>query len=137
MTLRLTIENVPSLSSGDPVVKELDGHGLVIGRAGHVDWTLPDPQALISSVHCEIDFNDGGYWLTDRSTNGTFVNGTSERLTAHSTRHLVDWKSLAWCYTNPSPQRLVCFWGLMSFPPAKADRTIQSSTGLKVGAAGK
>ena len=82
MTLRLTIENVPSLSSGDPVVKELDGHGLVIGRAGHVDWTLPDPQALISSVHCEIDFNDGGYWLTDRSTNGTFVNGTSERLTA-------------------------------------------------------
>ena len=82
MTLRLTIENVPSLSSGDPVVKELDGHGLVIGRAGHVDWTLPDPQAMISSVHCEIDFNDGGYWLTDRSTNGTFINGSGERLSA-------------------------------------------------------
>jgi type VI secretion system FHA domain protein len=82
LTLRLTIENVPSLSSGDPVVKELDGHGLVIGRAGHVDWTLPDPQALISSVHCEIDFNNGGYWLTDRSTNGTFINGAAERLTA-------------------------------------------------------
>lgn len=82
MTLRLTIENVPSLSSGDPVVKELDGHGLVIGRAGHVDWTLPDPQALISSVHCEIDFNDGGYWLTDRSTNGTFVNGAPDRVSA-------------------------------------------------------
>lgn len=82
MTLRLTIENVPSLSSGDPVVKELDGHGLVIGRAGHVDWTLPDPQALISSVHCEIDFNNGTYWLTDRSTNGTFINGSGERLSA-------------------------------------------------------
>jgi len=82
LTLRLTIENVPSLSSGDPVVKELDGHGLVIGRAGHVDWTLPDPQAMISSVHCEIDFNDGAYWLTDRSTNGTFINGSGERLSA-------------------------------------------------------
>jgi type VI secretion system FHA domain protein len=82
LTLRLTIENVPSLSSGDPVVKELDGHGLVIGRAGHVDWTLPDPQAMISSVHCEIDFNDGSYWLTDRSTNGTFINGSGERLSA-------------------------------------------------------
>ena len=80
MSLRLTIENVPSLTSGDPVVKELDGHGLVIGRAGHVDWTLPDPQALISSVHCEVDFNNGGYWLTDRSTNGTFVNGAADRL---------------------------------------------------------
>jgi type VI secretion system FHA domain protein len=82
LTLRLTIENVPSLASGDPVVKELDGHGLVIGRAGHVDWTLPDPQALISSVHCEVDFSNGAYWLTDRSTNGTFVNGAAERLTA-------------------------------------------------------
>jgi type VI secretion system protein len=82
LSLRLTIENVPSLTSGDPVVKELDGHGLVIGRAGHVDWTLPDPQALISSVHCEIDFNNGGYWLTDRSTNGTYVNGTAERMAA-------------------------------------------------------
>ena len=82
LSVRLTIENVASLTSGDPVVKELDGHGLVIGRAGHVDWTLPDPQALISSVHCEIDFNEGAYWLTDRSTNGTFVNGGGERLQA-------------------------------------------------------
>ncbi|MBC7504702.1 MAG: type VI secretion system-associated FHA domain protein TagH [Sandarakinorhabdus sp.] len=80
MSLRLTIENVPSLTSGDPVVKVLDGHGLVIGRAGHVDWTLPDPQAMISSVHCEVDYNDGGYWLTDRSTNGTYVNGAADRL---------------------------------------------------------
>ena len=79
MSLRLTIENVPSLTSGDPVIKELDGHGLVIGRAGHVDWTLPDPQAMISSVHAEIDYADGVYWLTDRSTNGTYVNGGNER----------------------------------------------------------
>lgn len=82
MSVRLTIENVASLTSGDPVVKELDGHGLVIGRAGHVDWTLPDPQAMISSVHCEIDFIDGIYWLTDRSTNGTYVNGAGDRLGA-------------------------------------------------------
>jgi type VI secretion system FHA domain protein len=82
LTLRLTIENVPSLTSGDPVVKDLDGHGLVIGRAGHVDWTLPDPQAMISSVHCEIDYRDGVYWLTDCSTNGTYLNGAAERLPA-------------------------------------------------------
>ncbi len=81
MTLRLTIENVATLTSGDPVEMMLDEHGLVIGRAAHADWTLPDPRNHISSLHAEIDFSDGRYVLTDRSTNGVFVNGGA-RLTA-------------------------------------------------------
>jgi len=81
MTLRLTIENVASLTSGDPTDMVLDEHGLVIGRAAHADWTLPDTRNHISSLHAEIDFADGRYVLTDRSTNGVFVNGAT-RLTA-------------------------------------------------------
>lgn len=81
MTLRLTIENVASLTSGDPTEMVLDEHGLVIGRAAHADWTLPDTRNHISSLHAEIDFADGRYVLTDRSTNGVFINGGS-RLTA-------------------------------------------------------
>ena len=81
MMLRLTIENVPSLTSGDPVEVSLAEHGLVIGRAAHADWTLPDPNNHVSSIHCEVDFRDGRYFLTDRSTNGTFINGAGERLT--------------------------------------------------------
>ncbi|UAJ09823.1 type VI secretion system-associated FHA domain protein TagH [Glacieibacterium megasporae] len=81
MTLRLTIENVASLTSGDPTAMVLDEHGLVIGRAAHADWTLPDTRNHISSLHAEIDYADGRYILTDRSTNGVFVNGGS-RLTA-------------------------------------------------------
>ncbi len=81
MSLRLRIENVPSLTSGDPIEVVLEQHGLVIGRAAHADWTLPDPRNHVSSVHCEIDYRDGGYFLTDRSTNGTFVNGGTERPT--------------------------------------------------------
>lgn len=80
MMLRLSIENVPSLASGDPIEVSLAEHGLVIGRAAHADWTLPDPANHVSSVHCEVDFRDGRYFLTDRSTNGTFINGAGERL---------------------------------------------------------
>jgi type VI secretion system FHA domain protein len=52
----------------------------VIGRAAHADWTLSDPNNHVSSIHCEVDYRDGRYFLTDRSTNGTFINGAAERL---------------------------------------------------------
>ena len=84
MTLRLTIENVASLTSGDPTQMVLDEHGLVIGRAAHADWTLPDARNHISSLHAEIDFVDGRYVLTDRSTNGVFVNGGGRLTAAHT-----------------------------------------------------
>lgn len=80
MKLILNIENVASLASGDPLQIQLEEHGLVIGRAAHADWTLPDPRNHISSIHCEIDYRDGAYVLTDRSTNGTYVNGSGQRL---------------------------------------------------------
>jgi type VI secretion system protein len=86
MTLRLTIENVASLTSGDPTEMLLDEHGLVIGRAAHADWTLPDTRNHISSLHAEIDYDDGRYVLTDRSTNGVFVNGGSRLTSPHVMR---------------------------------------------------
>jgi type VI secretion system FHA domain protein len=86
MTLRLTIENVASLTSGDPTQMVLDEHGLVIGRAAHADWTLPDTRNHISSLHAEIDFVDGQYVLTDRSTNGVFINGGGRLTAAHLLR---------------------------------------------------
>ncbi|WP_156256224.1 type VI secretion system-associated FHA domain protein, partial [Sandarakinorhabdus oryzae] len=88
MSCTLSIENVDSLTSGDPVTMVLNEHGLSIGRAAHADWTLPDPKNFISSLHCDIDFVDGSYVLTDRSTNGTFINGGNQRLTApHRLNH--------------------------------------------------
>jgi type VI secretion system protein len=82
MSCTLTIENVDSLASGDPVTMVLNEHGLSIGRAAHADWTLPDPKNFISSLHVDIDFADGQYVITDRSTNGTFINGEGQRLAA-------------------------------------------------------
>ncbi|HLW92873.1 MAG TPA: type VI secretion system-associated FHA domain protein TagH, partial [Roseiarcus sp.] len=77
---RLSIENLDRLPDGGPLRVQVQGRGLDIGRDQHLDWTLPDPSRLVSGKHCEIRFRDGGYWLHDVSTNGTFVNGAQFRL---------------------------------------------------------
>ncbi|HSU98716.1 MAG TPA: type VI secretion system-associated FHA domain protein TagH [Roseiarcus sp.] len=82
MTLRLSIENVDRLPDGGPIRIEVKGRGLDLGRDSHLDWTLPDASRSISGKHCEIRYRDGGYWLHDVSTNGTFVNGADYRLDA-------------------------------------------------------
>ncbi|MBV9286351.1 MAG: type VI secretion system-associated FHA domain protein TagH [Hyphomicrobiales bacterium] len=87
MTLRLSIENVDRLPDGGPVRIEVRRRGLDLGRDAHLDWTLPDPSRTISSKHCEIRYRDGGYWLRDISTNGTFVNGAEFRLDAPHLLH--------------------------------------------------
>jgi type VI secretion system protein ImpI len=81
MALTLTIENESSLPDGGPLsVTASGGRGLDIGRDQHLDWALPDPSRAVSGRHCEIRFHDGGWWLRDISTNGTFVNGGEHRV---------------------------------------------------------
>ena len=83
MALHLRIENVPNLPDGGPVEMRVTGkRGIDIGRDAHLDWTLPDPTRHISSKHAEIRYKDGGYWLHDVSTNGTFLNGGDHRMQA-------------------------------------------------------
>jgi type VI secretion system protein ImpI len=82
MTLRLSIENVDRLPDGGPIRIEVKGRGLDLGRDSHLDWPLPDPSRSVSGKHCEIRYRDGGYWVHDVSTNGTFVNGAEYRLDA-------------------------------------------------------
>ena len=81
MGLTLTIENETNLPDGGPLSVSVAGkRGLDIGRDTHLDWTLPDPTRYISSKHCEVRYKDGGYWLHDVSTNGTFLYGSEGRL---------------------------------------------------------
>jgi len=80
MTLTLTIRNVASLDNGVPTEFVLHRRGAGIGRAATCDWALPDPHRYISSRHCEITFRDDCYFLSDVSTNGTFINGATERI---------------------------------------------------------
>ncbi|QEN85229.1 type VI secretion system-associated FHA domain protein TagH [Labrys sp. KNU-23] len=78
--LTLRIENFDRLPDGGPLEFAIDKRGFDFGRDQHLDWTLPDRNRMISGKHCEVRFYDGAYWLTDTSTNGTFLNGASKRL---------------------------------------------------------
>jgi type VI secretion system protein ImpI len=88
MPLHLKIENYPSLPDGGPIAYTVGrGRGVDIGRDQYLDWVLPDPDRFVSGKHCEIRYRDGGYWLTDVSTNGTFLNGNQFRMQgAHQLR---------------------------------------------------
>jgi type VI secretion system protein ImpI len=81
MGLTLKIENHTSLPDGGPLSVSIKGkRGIDIGRDQYLDWTLPDPSRFISGRHCEVRWHDGGYWLHDISTNGTFLDGADSRL---------------------------------------------------------
>lgn len=47
----------------------------LFGRGKNNDIVLPDPDRIVSARHCVIDCRGGDYYLTDLSTNGTFING--------------------------------------------------------------
>lgn len=81
-TLRLELDNVTNLPDGGPTSLVVEGRRSVdIGRDTYLDWTLPDPSRYVSGRHCEIHYRDGGYFITDISTNGTYLNGSDTRLT--------------------------------------------------------
>ena len=81
-SLILELDNVTNLPDGGPTsFTVLGSRSVDIGRDTYLDWTLPDPNRVVSGRHCEIRYRDGGYVLTDRSTNGTYLNGSDHRLT--------------------------------------------------------
>lgn len=49
-----------------------------VGRADSCDWPLPDPSRVVSSCHAEIRVDGERFLIRDTSTNGLFVNQTSE-----------------------------------------------------------
>lgn len=72
VTLRVSSHQRPALGPNASRVFERGG---TIGRLPGNDWILPDPEKIISGHHAEITLQGGTYFLTDRSTNGTVVNG--------------------------------------------------------------
>lgn len=60
----------------------LDRVGCTLGRNPDNDLVLVDPERLVSGRHAQIEIRGNGVWIIDRSTNGTFLNGSPERLPA-------------------------------------------------------
>lgn len=87
MLIWLKIDNALELPNGGPLEYRSHDSGFEIGRENR-DWTLPDPDKFISGHHCEVRFESEAFWLHDVSRNGTFVNGSSQRITGpHRLRH--------------------------------------------------
>lgn len=72
MHLILTIEQGDA-GLAQPSVR-FGAKGGTVGRGAGRDLKLPDPDCYISSLHVAIDFEDGRFVVTDKSTNGTFYN---------------------------------------------------------------
>ncbi|RJL21815.1 type VI secretion system-associated FHA domain protein TagH [Paracoccus siganidrum] len=88
MTLTLQIENFHVLDDGGPVSILVPESGIRVGRRAGMDWVLPDASRYISGLHFEVGFDGKTWWLTDVSTNGTFLQGHRHRLGApHALSH--------------------------------------------------
>ncbi|MEO5760614.1 MAG: type VI secretion system-associated FHA domain protein TagH [Mesorhizobium sp.] len=79
MFISLQINNADSFPAGISTGYGARDRSFEIGRDA-CDWTLPDPDKFISGRHCEVRFEAGAFWLHDLSRNGTFVNGSSQRM---------------------------------------------------------
>lgn len=80
MEIVLTVENAEALPGAAPATFSARNGGFSIGRMDG-GWTLPDPDMIVSGRHCEVRFDPAaGFWLEDISRNGTFLNGSRQRL---------------------------------------------------------
>ena len=63
---------------------------LNIGRGPENDWVLQDTNRHLSKRHCTLSLRNGRWAVTDRSTNGTFVNRDIQPVGDGQTRNLRD-----------------------------------------------
>ncbi|MER9423559.1 type VI secretion system-associated FHA domain protein TagH [Mesorhizobium sp. M0317] len=86
MSLLLTLEQGPRAQ----VTRQarLDEGELVIGRSADADWQIIDPDMFVSRAHCKITSKQGGYFVTDTSSSGLFIDDASSPLGAGNTERL-------------------------------------------------
>jgi type VI secretion system protein ImpI len=75
MSLLLTLEQGPRSQAVRQT--ELDQGELVIGRSAQADWQIDDPDMFVSRSHCRITSQPDGYFVTDMSSSGLFVDGSA------------------------------------------------------------
>lgn len=88
MALRLRIVSDNAAEAGEFDRWTFGVNGGRIGRSLDNDWVLIDAARYISAHHAEVEHRGGEWWITDLSTNGTFVNG-SHRPLGRGGRHRI------------------------------------------------
>ena len=74
MKLTLTISNKNLLMDNQEHEYTFTELGGSIGRNPLNDWVICDRRRFISSKHAQISFRDNNFYITDISTNGTYIN---------------------------------------------------------------
>jgi type VI secretion system protein len=87
LSLRLVRSGEPGERTITEVALQQGQQRLLIGRDPEADWPFPDAPRTVSAHHCEIVATPEGWQLRDLSTNGTFVNDSSDRLAAPHRLH--------------------------------------------------
>lgn len=88
MTLHLTMLRCPDDSLLDS--RAVESGEFSIGRGANNNWVLPDSKRHISSRHCVIAYQAGGWQVRDHSLNGTFLNREDTPIGEGSVRKLSD-----------------------------------------------
>ena len=79
MELDLQIIKDPYRNLSKQLIRVFSDEGGTVGRAADSYWLLPDPKNYLSGRHCMIEQRGDGYWLTDTSRNGVFLNKSKHR----------------------------------------------------------
>lgn len=90
MSIVISIIKLPDSATSTKTTYTFAHQGGTIGRSPDNEWVLEDEERFISSQHSEITFENGQYYITDLSTNGTFSNGSSEPIGKGNTTQLND-----------------------------------------------
>jgi type VI secretion system FHA domain protein len=78
LALKLTVISEQAASLGEAASALVGIQGGCIGRSRDNDLVLPDANRYVSAHHARIRYRDGGYLIEDTSTNGVYINGSSE-----------------------------------------------------------
>ena len=78
MSIEITIVKSPSNVRNTQPSQIFTEQGGTIGRGPGNTWIVEDPEKFISTKHSQITAENGHYYLSDLSTNGTFFNGSRE-----------------------------------------------------------
>ncbi|TGP93979.1 MULTISPECIES: type VI secretion system-associated FHA domain protein TagH [unclassified Mesorhizobium] len=78
MSLLLTLEQGPR----SQLVRQsrLEEGELVVGRSADAGWQIDDPDMFVSRAHCKISGDRNGYFITDTSSSGLFVDDSDSPL---------------------------------------------------------
>ena len=77
MELVLSVKQSGDYTSGFKTSRIFGAEGGTIGRAPDAHWVLPDEKNELSRYHLHVSFDNGRFFLTDDSSNGTFTDDHS------------------------------------------------------------